>query len=145
MTTDATLRAARTGFAALAALMISGAAPASADPAGQWTTPKARVKISDCGGALCATVIALKEPNDEAGRPKLDRNNPDKAKQSRTIVGVSILTGMKPNGDQWLGQIYNPEDGRTYKAYMKEQGANLQVQGCALGGLVCKTQVWKRD
>ncbi|MFD1705013.1 DUF2147 domain-containing protein [Methylopila henanensis] len=145
MTTDATLRAARTGFAALAALLISGATPASADPAGQWTTPKARVKISDCGGALCATVIALKEPNDEAGRPKLDRNNPDKAKQGRPIVGVSILTGMKPNGDQWLGQIYNPEDGRTYKAYMKEQGASLQVQGCALGGLVCKTQVWKRD
>ncbi|MFD1331483.1 DUF2147 domain-containing protein [Methylopila musalis] len=145
MTTHATARHATTAYAALAALLILGPSGARADPAGQWSTPKARVTISDCGGGFCATVTALKEPNDEAGRPKLDRNNPDKAKQSRPIVGLTILSGMRPSGDQWLGQIYNPEDGRTYKAYVTEQGATLKVQGCALGGLVCKTQVWKRD
>ncbi|GLK75740.1 hypothetical protein GCM10008171_09940 [Methylopila jiangsuensis] len=144
MTTTLSMGAGRTGLAALAALLILGAGPASADPAGQWTTPKARVKISDCGGGLCATVIALNEPNDADGQPKVDRNNPDKAKQNRPIIGLSILTGMKPSGDQWLGRIYNPEDGRTYKAYVTEQGGALKVQGCALGGLVCKTQVWKR-
>lgn len=134
----------RTVLLASLLLAMASAAPAVADPAGVWTTPKARVKISDCGAGLCATVISLKEPNDANGEPKVDKNNPEKSKQTRPIVGISILSGMKPSGDQWLGQIYNPEDGRTYKAYMTEQGTDLKVQGCALGGLACKTQIWKR-
>lgn len=130
-------------IAAVAALAV--VAPASADPAGTWTTAKAKVRISDCGSGLCASVISLKEPNDEAGKPKVDRNNADKGKRDRPIVGISILSGMKADGDRWYGQIYNPEDGKTYKAYMTEQGSSeLKVQGCALGGLACKTQIWKR-
>jgi uncharacterized protein (DUF2147 family) len=130
-------------FAALVALSAAG--PAAADPAGVWTTPKAKVRISDCGGGLCATIIALKEPTDEKGQPKLDRDNADASKRGRPIVGISVLSGMKRDGDRWLGQIYNPEDGKTYKAYMTEQGGGaLKVQGCALGGLACKTQIWKR-
>lgn len=125
-------------------LMIGGGA-AFADPVGLWNAPKAKVRVSDCGSGLCATILSLKEPNDEKGQPKVDRNNPDKAKQTRPIVGISVLTGMKPDGARWLGQIYNPEDGRTYKAYMTEEGGQLTVQGCALGGLVCKTQVWKKS
>lgn len=117
---------------------------AHADPVGIWTTPKAKVRISDCGSGLCATILSLKEPTDEKGQPKVDRKNPDAAKQARPLVGVSVLSGMKPDGGRWLGQIYNPEDGRTYKAYMTEEGGQLNVQGCALGGLVCKTQVWRK-
>lgn len=132
----------------IAAVLAAGlAGPALADPAGTWTTPegKARVKIADCGGGLCATVIALKEPTDANGKAKLDGKNADEAKRGRPIVGISLLSGMKPEGGQWRGQIYNPEDGKTYKAYMTEQGGDsLKIQGCALGGLVCKTQIWKR-
>jgi len=127
--------------AALAALLVM---PAAADPQGAWNTPKARVKISDCGGNLCAVVVSLKEPTEADGKPKTDKNNPDMAKRDRPIVGVSILSGMKKSGDQWRGQVYNPEDGRTYKAYMTEEGGKLTVQGCALGGLACKTQTWTR-
>lgn len=129
-------------LAAVAVFAI--ALPAHADPAGMWTTSKAKVRVSDCGGGLCATVVSLKEPNDEAGNQKVDRNNADKGKRERPIVGISILSGMKPDGDKWSGQIYNPEDGKTYKATMTEQGGELKVQGCALAGLICKTQVWKR-
>lgn len=138
-----TLRAlALTAVPALALMAAPGSA--AADPAGMWTTPKAKVRIADCGAGLCATIVSLKEPTDEKGQPKVDINNPDKAKRSRPIVGISVLSNMKPDGARWLGQIYNPEDGRTYKAYMTEDSGQLTVQGCALGGLVCKTQVWKR-
>ena len=129
---------------ALSPILCLAATAAVADPAGVWTTPKAKVRISDCGAGLCATVLSLKEPTDEKGQPKVDRNNPDKGKQNRPIVGISVLPNMKPDGARWLGQIYNPEDGRTYKAYMTEESGQLTVQGCALGGLVCKTQVWKK-
>lgn len=119
--------------------------PSVADPVGLWTTPKATVRVADCGGALCATVVSLKEPRTPAGDPVLDIYNPDEAKRSRPLVGLSFISGMKPDGDRWLGRIYNPEDGKTYKAYMTEQSDGaLKVQGCALGGLACKTQIWKR-
>ena len=112
---------------------------------GAWSTGKARVRIADCGGALCANVTALNEPNDETGKPKVDKNNANAGLRNRRIVGISILSGMKPAGDNsWKGSIYNPEDGKTYSATMSLQGSSLKVQGCALGGLICKTQMWSR-
>ncbi len=128
------------------ALVIFSADAAMADPVGVWNTPKnqARVRVADCGQALCATILSLQEPNTAEGKPKLDIYNPDASKRDRPIVGLSLLSGMKPSGDQWLGQIYNPEDGRTYKAYMSQPSDHeLKVQGCALG-VFCKTQVWTR-
>jgi len=124
-------------------------APAHADPVGTWLTEggASRVKVVDCGGALCATIIWLKEPNDpETGRPKVDKNNADASKRSRPIVGIQIVSSLKPAGaNKWSGQIYNPEDGKTYNANVTLQGAStLAVQGCILGGVICKTNTWTR-
>lgn len=124
-------------------MMIDSAAAQS--PTGNWSTGKARVRIADCGGALCATITALNEPNDEEGKPKVDKNNANAALRSRKIVGISILSGMKAAGENsWKGSIYNPEDGKTYSANMSVAGSTLKVQGCALGGLICKSQTWSR-
>ena len=37
----------------------------AADPAGVWLTQggNSRIRVADCGGALCGTIIWLKEPN----------------------------------------------------------------------------------
>ena len=53
---------------------------------------------------------------------------------------------MKPNGtDKWTGQVYNAEDGRIYSANLVMQNARtLKLEGCVLGGLICKGQVWTR-
>ncbi|MCA0425235.1 MAG: DUF2147 domain-containing protein [Proteobacteria bacterium] len=135
----------------MAAALITGASLCVAEsamaqsPAGNWSTGKARVRIADCGGALCATITALNEPNDDDGKPKLDKNNANTALRGRKIVGISILSGMKPAGENsWKGSIYNPEDGKTYSANMSLAGSSLKVQGCALGGIICKTQMWSR-
>jgi uncharacterized protein (DUF2147 family) len=129
---------------ALGLCAASGNLAVAQEVTGAWSTGKARVRIADCGGALCATVTALNEPNDDEGKPKVDKNNSDASKRSRKIVGISILSGMKPSGDNsWKGNIYNPEDGKTYSASMTLQGSSLKVQGCALG-IICKTQIWSR-
>ncbi len=135
----------KTVSAAILAVAVLAPLPAgAADVTGTWNTGKARVRIADCGAALCATITALNEPNDAAGNPKTDRNNADPAKRSRRIVGIPILSGMKPAGnDVWKGDIYNPEDGKTYAASMSLQGASLKVEGCALA-IICRTQVWSR-
>ena len=134
--------------AALFMLTVSESAFA-ADPVGVWLTQTgtSRVRVADCGGALCGTIVWLKEPNDpETGKPKTDKNNSDASKRSRPLIGVQIVLGMKPAGDgKWSGQVYNAEDGKTYSGNLTFSGGNsLQLQGCALGGLVCKGQTWTK-
>ena len=134
---------------AVALLILSGCGSAlAADPSGTWLTQggNSRIRVADCGGALCGTIIWLKEPNDETGKPKTDKNNSDAAKRSRPLMGVQIVLGMKPaRAGKWTGQVYNAEDGKTYTGNITYSGGNsLQMQGCALGGLVCKGQTWTK-
>jgi uncharacterized protein (DUF2147 family) len=125
-------------------------AACAGDPHGHWLTENGRATVSivDCGGALCGKIIALKEPNDPAtGKPKTDNNNSDAAKRIRPLIGVQIVIDMKPDAtaDKWKGQVYNAEDGRTYNGSITLVNAKtLNLQGCALGGLICKTQTWTR-
>jgi uncharacterized protein (DUF2147 family) len=137
-------------MAAAAFLVLTGTGSAiAADPIGTWLTQggNSRVRIADCGGALCGTIVWLKEPNDaETKKPKTDKNNSDASKRSRPLIGVQIVLGMKPAGTgKWSGQVYNAEDGKTYSGNLTVNGGNaLTLQGCALGGLVCKGQNWTK-
>jgi uncharacterized protein (DUF2147 family) len=121
----------------------------AADPSGTWLTEggKARVRVAPCGAALCGTIVWLREPNDDSGKPKKDQLNADAAKRNRPVVGVPIVLGMRPSGtpDKWSGQVYNAEDGKTYSGSLTITGAStLRLEGCALGGLACRSQTWTR-
>ena len=138
----------------LAAGLLAGSsfiAPAlAAYPLGTWLTGEkdAQVRITNCGGAICGSLVWLKEPNDPAtGRPKTDKNNTDASKQSRPLLGVAIVLAMKPSGtpNQWAGDVYNASDGRTYSGFFTMTGANTaELKGCVMGGLICKGQNWTR-
>ncbi|HYS49886.1 MAG TPA: DUF2147 domain-containing protein [Xanthobacteraceae bacterium] len=140
----------RGGALALGLLGFLAGVPAfAADPLGTWLTEngRSRVRVSDCGGAVCGTIIWLKEPNDpDTGKAKTDKNNTDESKRSRPLIGVAIVLSMKPNGaDKWSGQVYSPEEGKVFSGNLTLQGANaLRLEGCALGGLICKGQTWTR-
>jgi uncharacterized protein (DUF2147 family) len=131
--------------------LATGGPVAAGDAVGMWLTEggKARVRVSPCGGALCGAIMALKEANDpETGRPKTDKHNADAGKRGRPIIGVHILLGMKPTDTpgKWAGQVYNAEDGKTYTGYVTLTGAeSLKLEGCVLGGLICKAQTWTRS
>lgn len=120
----------------------------SPSPLGMWNTAegKGRVRITDCGGALCGNLVWLAEPNDEKGQPKRDVRNKDASRRSRPLIGVPILISMQKDQDnRWRGNIYNAEDGETYTAYLTVERANqLKVQGCILMGAVCRDQSWTR-
>lgn len=138
-------------YLALAAVLaLTGSEGAlAADPNGVWLTQTggSRIRLADCAGALCGTIIWLKEPTDpDTRKPKTDKNNSDASKRARPLLGVQIVLGMKPAGaDKWTGQVYNAEDGKTYSGNLSYSGGNsLQLQGCALGGLVCKSQTWTK-
>ena len=135
--------------AAIGLALILIAPALAADPFGTWLTgdKKGQVRIVNCGGALCGTLVWLQEPIDpDTNKPKTDKHNVDAGKQGRPLLGVSIVLNMKPNGaDKWEGQVYNAEDGNTYSGSFAMTGANsAQLKGCIMGGLLCKAQTWTR-
>ena len=139
----------RTATIAAAMLGVTLGASHAADPSGTWHTEegKATVHIAACGPALCGTIVSLKDANDpDTGKPRTDKNNADAGLRSRPMIGVLIVLGMKPSGaNKWAGQVYNAEDGKTYSGNLTMTGdSSLQLQGCALGGLLCKSQTWSR-
>jgi uncharacterized protein (DUF2147 family) len=149
-----TFRSAAAAFCFSAFAIIAVApkfvAPAlAADPLGTWYTADkdSQVRITNCGGSLCGNLVWLKEPNDPAtGRPKTDKNNADASKQSRPLLGVQIVLGMKPSGtpDQWSGNVYNASDGKTYTGAFTLTGPNTaELKGCVMS-IICKTQAWTR-
>jgi len=138
--------------ATIAAALLGGSLGTgfAADPMGTWHTEegKATVRIAACGPALCGTIISLKAANDpDTGKPQLDNHNVDANLRSRPMVGVQVVLGMKPSGtaNKWSGQVYNAEDGKTYTGSLTLQDANtIKLEGCILGGLVCKAATWTR-
>ncbi len=139
----------RTATIAAALLGVSFGTGFAADPMGTWRTEegKATVRIAACGPALCGTIISLKDANDDAGKPKTDTNNTEPGLRSRPMIGVQIVLAMKPSGtaNKWSGQVYNAEDGKTYSGNLTLQDANtIKLEGCILGGLVCKAATWTR-
>jgi len=129
----------------VAAVTAALPAPLFAAPpiAGRWLTADggAVVAIGDCGGTICGRVVkVIKGP--PAGRPWVDALNPDSKLKSRPLVGLPILTGMSASGDGWKGQIYDPKTGKTYRAVVARDGANLKVQGCI--AIFCQTMIWTR-
>ncbi len=133
--------------AAIGFSLLSSAALA-ANPEGTWLSGDGgtKVHISNCGGKLCGAVVWLKEPTDASGKPKTDALNPDPAKRSRPMIGLQVVRGLAPSGEnKWSGQIYNADDGKTYSANMQvADESTAKVEGCVLG-ILCKGQTWTRS
>lgn len=136
---------------AIAGLLLSSALAFAAEPTGIWYTAqnRAQVRITHCNhDALCGDIVWLKEPNDpQSGKPRTDLNNPDAAKRNQPLIGVRVVLRLTPSDTpgKWQGRVYNADDGHTYSGYLTMTGANtLQLKGCVLGGIICKSEDWTR-
>ena len=134
-----------TSLAVLALVATTGFAFA-ADPSGTWRLDngKVTVKVVQCGEEVCANIVALKEPTYKYGTPKIDKYNKDPSLRSRPLLGLPVLSDMKPTGDSsWAGNIYNADDGRTYTATMTLNGSTMKLKGC-VASIFCKTNTFKK-
>ena len=133
--------------AALGVGVASGPALAGSGPMGVWrmSNGKVTVRVSPCGPKLCGTVVALKKPRDDKGRPRRDKENPNPALRQRPVIGLTILSNMRPSGEgRWTGTIYNPDDGNTYSSRMQLKGSGtMRVDGC-VAGVLCKSMTFIR-
>jgi uncharacterized protein (DUF2147 family) len=125
---------------------------------GMWLTEagdkggRARVEISRQGDGYSGRIVWLEEPDfaageKRAGQPKVDLENPDAKLQERPILGLEILHGFTFSGDgEWGGgTIYDPANGKTYKARIRLETADtLDVRGYVGITLFGRTTTWKR-
>jgi uncharacterized protein (DUF2147 family) len=105
-------------------LWLGTCAAGTAGPEGAWrrVDGAGSVRISRCGEALCGHIVWLRN---DAGPGR---------------IGDRVFYDMKPSAaDRWSGSAHNPEDGRDYSGTMVLTGDRLVTEGCALGGLVCRT------
>ena len=123
----------------LIAILLAAAAPSAGDPAlGTWSNPKGTVTVrtSRCGRAICGTVIAAAPAAREKAR----------AAGTENLVGTRILSNFRPAGrGRWEGEAFVVDLGLTVPAVMTQLDRNaLQIEGCSLGGYLCRNQVWHR-
>jgi uncharacterized protein (DUF2147 family) len=136
----------------LLSILLSAApmtAPPSADAIlGVWAngSGKGHIQIFKSGGKYNGKIIWLREPNGKDGKPKIDRHNPDPGKRTQPVMGMVMLRGFVFDDGEWTnGHIYNPSDGKEYKAYIKMNNANeITVRGYVGISLIGKSDTWTR-
>ena len=130
------------GLCALGLLFTSALPSFGTNATGDWMRPNgaSMIRIQSCGKTLCGKLVWTREPSN-------DTQNPDPSKRNRSLLGVQIVQSMKPTGkdNQWKGKVYNAEDGKTYTGFIELTSNNkLKLEGCVLGGLICKGETWTR-
>lgn len=107
------------------------------------------IKISRNGEKFQGQIVWLKEPNDpETGKPKLDKNHPDKVNHNRPVMGLTNMWGFKfaKEGVWDGGKIYDPKKGSTYDCTIKMKDDNtLEVRGYIGISLIGRTDTWTRQ
>ncbi len=118
------------------------------DIVGVWLThgdKPARIQIYKMGTQYYGKIIFLQFPT-ENGKPLVDKNNPDKAKQGQPVLGLEILNGFGFDKDEWNnGHIYDPESGKTYSCTLSLKDPHtLKVRGYVGISMFGRTEIWKR-
>ncbi len=114
-------------FSAAFLLLVFNAPAYSASMDGVWLRKKTggHVQSFSCKGGLGLKIVKSKKAAD---------------------VGKVIMCGATSTGsNKWKGSLTSTEDGNVYTGIVKIISDNkLSLQGCVLGGLVCKRETWSR-
>lgn len=126
-----------------------------ADPAGRWITASGNleVEIAPCGNALCGTVTKV------LGNRSMRREGAAmEPVDARPALGMQLLRSFLPASDapasalptEWTGDLYNREDGKTYRCRMSvstasHPGGELVLHAYIGIPLFGKTQRWQRS
>ena len=111
------------------ALLAAPAVVAASPIEGNWRNLRGSVTvhIGSCGPTLCGRVISAS--------PGTER-----------LIGTELMSGLEPVGEgAWRGDIFVPDRNVRAQGELHLTGLRtLEIEGCAMGGLICKTQTWTR-
>ena len=126
-------------IAALLAFVLV-AQPTGPEPAleGRWRNPAASVVIAigQCGQSLCGRVEwASDKATADARKGGTD-----------PLLGTVLLSDIQPrSAGRWKARLFVPDINKRSKAELILAGDDrLKVSGCAVGGIVCRSQLWTR-
>ncbi len=111
-------------------LLISSQAYAdiSSITSGVWARGdgNARVRVSMCGGSLCAVNVWVKDETSEK-------------------VGDQLIMTVKPETETtFVGSAFDPQRNLRLSARIVLNGNSMTTTGCVLGGIICKSSNWTR-
>ena len=120
-------------------------------PVGTWNTiddetnkPKSLVRITEQDGVISGAIEKIVDPAKQDS--KCDACAGDDPRQGKPVIGMTILTGLKKEGDNVYsgGRILDPNNGKTYNAKVTviEGGKKLEMRGSIL--FIGRTQTWIR-
>lgn len=129
-------------------------AQAEESPVGLWKSiddksgkPKALIRITETGGELQGKIEKLfleaDAPEKDPKCGKCEGTNKD-----QPIVGMTILTGLKKDGDEYTGgKILDPGNGKLYSSKLSviENNKKLNVRGYIGAPIFGRTQTWLRE
>ena len=103
---------------------------------GLWKNPigSAIIAVAPCGNALCGKVVWASA-----------RGQREVAKTTSNVVGTTVLTDVKPKGKGWAGKLFIPDDNIHVSARLELLNTTqLKLTGCAIAGVICRSQIWTR-
>ena len=75
----------------------------------------------------------------------IDAQNPDPQLQGRSLLGADFILNFRFDGRKWKdGRIYNPENGKQYKADLELKDGVLKVRGWLGIRLLGRTVEWTK-
>lgn len=137
------------------ALLLAGVtfAASATSPVGTWRIvgdksgeAEALVEISEKNGVFEGKIVKIfpRPGTDPAARCELCSD----ARKNQPIKGMTILTGLRQEGDEFKGgEILDPDEGETYRCKMKLSAdqRKLHVRGFIGISLIGRTQTWIRE
>ena len=130
MTKTKTPFAKRAAALLLASLVAAG--PALADPIeGLWRTAPddhgdvGYIRAGDCGAGYCGVLERAENAQGKAIQPD--------------TLGRKIVWDLKADkAGLYEGRIYAPDRDKEYMSRLELSGNRISVNGCVLGGLICR-------
>jgi uncharacterized protein (DUF2147 family) len=132
---------------------VSSVQAANPSPVGLWQT------VDDHTGSATGTIVEISASGDElVGRIVKMAAKPGRPADplctecqgdlhNAHAIGLSIIKGMKPDGDEWDGgTILDPDSGSTYSCSLRltDKGTRLVVRGYIGISLFGRSQTWIR-
>jgi len=140
-------------FFATTLMLASGLVAAADSPAGTWRTiddktkkERSIIRITEENGEFKGVVEQLfDQPDDDPSHLCKECKG---ERKDKPIIGMTILWGLKKNGDTWAGgEILDPKNGKIYRCKMtlSKDGNSLDVRGFIGISLIGRTQTWLRE
>ena len=109
----------------------------------------AKIHIYQKNKVFEGKIIWLREPLDEKGNPRLDKNNPNPEIKKRTLQDLLILSDVKKTKKKnyWEGgAIYDPKSGKTYSCELTlENDSTLKLRGFIGISIAGRDTFWSRE